>query len=164
MKNDKVKAVFEGTFICRHFWPGYSYVSGKGNCYSICAYKSWKSGTDDAGHMRIQLNLGMNEPELREMLSLIEAKVGEEEGNDGRHALKIVTNSGARQNTTDTTKSNSNIFTRGVNAPSNNFTGIVWVNMLVQAQDQLDCSLGVVTFEPGARRLPIKIANVSCVN
>ena len=23
--------------------------------------------------------------------------------------------------------------------------------MLVQAQDQLDCSLGVVTFEPGAR-------------
>ena len=103
------------------------------------------------GHMRIALNLGITEAELREMISLIEAKVGKEEADAGRRVLSTVTNSNARHNATDTTKSNSNIFTRGVRVPANHFTGIVWVNMIVQAQDQLDCLIGVVTFEPGAR-------------
>lgn len=103
------------------------------------------------GHMRIALNLGITESELREMLSLIEAKVGKEEADAGRRVLSTVTNSNARHNATDTTGSSSNIFTRGAIAPANHFTGIVWVNMIVQAQDQLDCLIGVVTFEPGAR-------------
>ncbi|WP_276504541.1 carboxymuconolactone decarboxylase family protein [Terrimonas pollutisoli] len=100
------------------------------------------------GHMRIALNLGITESELQEMLSLIEAKVGKEEADAGRRVLSTVTNSKAGHNGTD---SSSNIFTRGVRAPANHFTGIVWVNMVVQAQDQLDCLIGVVTFEPGAR-------------
>ena len=103
------------------------------------------------GHIQIALNLGITESEFREMLSLIEAKVGKEEADAGRWVLSTVTNSNARHNATDTTKSNSNIFTRGRRASANHFTGIVWVNMVVQAQDQLDCSVGVVTFEPGAR-------------
>jgi 4-carboxymuconolactone decarboxylase len=103
------------------------------------------------GHIQIALNLGITESEFREMLSLVEAKVGKEEADAGRRVLSTVTNSNARHNATDTTKSNSNIFTRGLRAPANHFTGIVWVNMVVQAQDQLDCSVGVVTFEPGAR-------------
>jgi quercetin dioxygenase-like cupin family protein/alkylhydroperoxidase/carboxymuconolactone decarboxylase family protein YurZ len=102
------------------------------------------------GHMRIALNLGMNESELGEMLSIIEAKIGKEEADAGRRVLSAVTHSNAWQKTTDATKTN-NIFTKGVRAPANHFTGIVWVNMLVQAQDQLDCSIGTVTFEPGAR-------------
>lgn len=103
------------------------------------------------GHMRIALNLGITESELREMLSLFEAKVGKEEADAGRRVLSTVTNSNAGHNATDTAKNNSNIFTRGVRAPANHFTGVVWVNMVVQAQDQLDCFVGVVTFEPGAR-------------
>jgi len=103
------------------------------------------------GHMRIALNLGITESGLREMLSLIEAKVGKEEADAGRRVLFAVINSNAGQNATDTTGSSSNIFARGVRAPANHFTGIVWVNMVVQAQDQLDCLIGVVTFEPGAR-------------
>src|SRR5688572_32573442 len=69
------------------------------------------------GHMRIALNLGITEAELREMISLIEAKVGKEEADAGRRVLSTVTNSNARQNATDTTGSSSNIFTRGVRAP-----------------------------------------------
>lgn len=103
------------------------------------------------GHMRIALHLGITESELSEMLSLIEAKVGKEEAGAGRRVLSAITNLNARQNATDTIKSDNNIFTKGVRAPANNFTGIVWVNMVVQAQDQLDCVIGVVTFEPGAR-------------
>ena len=31
------------------------------------------------------------------------------------------------------------------------FTGVVWVKMLVPANDPTDCTVGEVTFEPGAR-------------
>lgn len=49
------------------------------------------------------------------------------------------------------TKSQRILYAKGVKAPANNFTGTVWVNMLVTPQDQLDCGVGSVTFEPGAR-------------
>lgn len=102
------------------------------------------------GHMRIALHLGITEPELQEMLSIIDAKVGKEEADAGRQVLSAITASKTRENATDTMISN-NIFARGVRAPATNFTGIVWVNMLVQAQDGLDCVMASVTFEPGAR-------------
>lgn len=44
-----------------------------------------------------------------------------------------------------------NLYAKGGQAPATNFTGTVWVNMLVTPQDQLDCGAGLVTFEPGAR-------------
>jgi 4-carboxymuconolactone decarboxylase len=103
------------------------------------------------GHMRIALHLGMSETQLQEMLSLIEKQVGKEEAAAGWRVLSSVTNSNARLNATDSTKSDNNIFAKGVRAPITNFTGTVWVNMVVQAQDGLDCSVGVVTFEEGAR-------------
>jgi quercetin dioxygenase-like cupin family protein len=43
------------------------------------------------------------------------------------------------------------LYSKGVKAPAQHFTGTVWVNMLVQGSDQLDSSIGRVTFEPGAR-------------
>ena len=35
--------------------------------------------------------------------------------------------------------------------PAANFTGLAWVKMLVLAGDPPDCTVGEVTFEPGAR-------------
>jgi 4-carboxymuconolactone decarboxylase len=55
------------------------------------------------------------------------------------------------QQDTGTSKNQRNLYTKGVKAPASNFTGTVWVNMLVTSQDQLDCGVGSVTFEPGAR-------------
>ena len=36
-------------------------------------------------------------------------------------------------------------------APADYFTGVAWVTSLVKASDGTDCSVGDVTFEPGAR-------------
>lgn len=36
-------------------------------------------------------------------------------------------------------------------APSAHFTGVAWVKPLVPANDQTDCTVSDVTFEPGAR-------------
>ena len=99
-------------------------------------------------HMRIALRLGVSASQLSEMLSLVEVKVGKEQADAGRRVLAAITNSTAgAAHTTGT----SNIYTKGVRAPAANFTGVVWVNMLVEPQDRLDASIGVVTFEPGAR-------------
>jgi 4-carboxymuconolactone decarboxylase len=103
------------------------------------------------GHMRIALHLGMTEFKIGEMVSLIETKVGIKEANDARRVLLAVTSGGSAQNAADTMEANADLFKKGVKAPALNFTGTAWVNMLVQAQDGLDCSVGAVTFEPGAR-------------
>lgn len=38
-----------------------------------------------------------------------------------------------------------------IRAPADHFTGVVWVKTLVPANDQTDCVVSEVTFEPGAR-------------
>jgi quercetin dioxygenase-like cupin family protein len=43
------------------------------------------------------------------------------------------------------------IFPKGHKAPAANFTGTVWVSMLVPNDSIFNCSIGNVTFEPGAR-------------
>lgn len=100
-------------------------------------------------HMGISLRLGITGSHLQQMLSLIETKVGKEEADAGRKVLSAITNSSS-QNSGDTIR-RRNIFAIGGKAPAANFTGTAWVNMLAGPQDGLDCSIGVVTFEPGAR-------------
>ena len=102
------------------------------------------------GHMRIALNIGVTEAALQQMLSLLEDKVGKDQADAGRKVLSTITNSTA-QHSIDTTINSPNIFAKGIKAPASNFTGTVWVNMLANPQDGFDCSLGIVTFEPGAR-------------
>lgn len=55
------------------------------------------------------------------------------------------------QQDTGAFKNQRNLYSKGVKAAASNFTGSVWVNMLVTPQDQLDSGVGSVTFEPGAR-------------
>ena len=101
-------------------------------------------------HMGITLRLGVSERELHQMLSLIEVSVGRQEAETGRQVLSSLTSS-ATESSIDTTGTAPAFFDKGTKATANNFTGTVWVNMLVNAQDSFDCSLGFVTFEPGAR-------------
>lgn len=102
-------------------------------------------------HMGISLRLGMTEASLQQMLSVIETNVGKEEADAGRRVLAAITNPSVAQSSGDSTRSRTNIFAKGTKAPATNFTGTVWVNMVMLPQDGLDCSVGVVTFEPGAR-------------
>ncbi|RPD47248.1 (R)-mandelonitrile lyase [Paracnuella aquatica] len=102
------------------------------------------------GHMNIVMHLGVTEAELQQMLSLLEAKLGKAAADAGRRVLSTV-KSTAVQPGSRVTSGNDGLFAKGVQAPANNFTGTAWVNMVVQAQDGLNCSIGTVTFEPGAR-------------
>jgi len=45
----------------------------------------------------------------------------------------------------------NNIFPKGEKASPDYFTGTTWVKILVQVDPTFNCSIGNVTFEPGAR-------------
>ncbi|KAA3437097.1 (R)-mandelonitrile lyase [Rufibacter hautae] len=64
----------------------------------------------------------------------------------GMHALEA-----EAQNAKEATQAPGALYAKGVRAPAANFTGTVWVNMLVTSQDKLDSGIGSVTFEAGAR-------------
>jgi 4-carboxymuconolactone decarboxylase len=102
-------------------------------------------------HMRIALNIGLSESQLMHMLAIIDTKVGREEADAGRKVLNLISGAGNLEKRSDINDSNNILYAQGIKAPAERFTGTVWVNMLVQAKDQLDCSIGVVTFDPGAR-------------
>ncbi|WP_181308526.1 cupin domain-containing protein [Rufibacter sp. XAAS-G3-1] len=55
------------------------------------------------------------------------------------------------QNVKESAQTLGLLYAKGVRAPSSNFTGTVWVNMLVTSEDKLDIGAGSVTFEAGAR-------------
>lgn len=102
-------------------------------------------------HMEISLRLGIIEPQLRHLLALIEEKVGPEEAEAGRRVLSAITNHAAAQDSVGTAGKTKNLFARGLKASATNFTGTVWVNMVMSPQAGMGVSIGTVTFEPGAR-------------
>ena len=103
------------------------------------------------GHMGITMRLGVTEPQMSRLLSLIETKVGSDEADAGRRVLSAITNTTAAQSTVDSTGNRTNLFAKGMKAPETNFTGTVWVNMVLRPQAGMNVSVGSVTFEPGAR-------------
>jgi 4-carboxymuconolactone decarboxylase len=103
------------------------------------------------GHIGIALRLGVTEAAMRQMLSLVEARVGKEEADAGRRVLSAITNSAVAPGSVETAEGKKNIYAKGTKAPATNFTGAVWVNMIMLPQEGLSNSIGVVTFEPKAR-------------
>jgi 4-carboxymuconolactone decarboxylase len=98
-------------------------------------------------HMRIALNIGLNESKLEHIIAIIDKNVGKNEANAARRVLlNVIGKAYASKDSGDT-----NLFDRGVRAPTERFTGVVWVNMLVEPSEGLGHSAGAVTFEPGAR-------------
>jgi len=51
----------------------------------------------------------------------------------------------------NTTENQNTIFPKGERAPVDYFTGTVWLKMLVPNDPNLNCQIGNVIFEPGAR-------------
>jgi len=119
-------------------------------------------------HMGLALNVGATESQLEQLLALIESNVGEAEANSGRDLLSQVSawqmdteaggmvgeqsddldvqlGSGSGSQTANT------VFLRGRRITSDNFTGSVWVAMLVTDEEVFGSRIGNVTFEPGAR-------------
>lgn len=51
----------------------------------------------------------------------------------------------------NTTENQDSIFPKGERAPSDYFTGTVWVKMILANDATLNCQIANVVFEPGAR-------------
>ena len=100
-------------------------------------------------HMRIAMNIGINESQLGHLVSIIENRVGKYEGSAARKVLINLTGKANAQNNSGNI--GANLVERGDRAPADRFAGVVWVNMLVRPAEALGYSLGMVTFEPGAR-------------
>jgi len=119
-------------------------------------------------HMGLALNVGVTESQLRQLLALIGSDVGEAEAGSGRDLLSQVlawqtdTEAGgmtgeegdsreAQLGSSSASQIGSTVFARGRRITSDNFTGSVWVEMLVTEQEVFGSRIGNVTFEPGAR-------------
>jgi len=100
-------------------------------------------------HMRIALNIGFTEGQLNHLLTVVEKQVGRQEADAGRGVLGKV--SGKSVQNEKTVGNGNDLYAKGVRAPAERFTGTVWVNMLLQPSEAFGHSVGVVTFEPGAR-------------
>ena len=97
-------------------------------------------------HMRIALNIGVNKEKLNHLVVIIEDEVGKQASISAKNALSVVTRDSIQQR-----NPLPDLYTKGIRAPGENFTGVVWLQMLVQPVDSLGHSTGLVTFEPGAR-------------
>ena len=119
-------------------------------------------------HMGLALNAGVTESQLRELLALIESNVGAADATSGRGLLSQVlawqtdTEAGGMGSEQRDDREvqigsgsggqiGSTAFPRGRRITSDNFTGSVWVEMLVTDEDVFGSRIGNVTFEPGAR-------------
>lgn len=119
-------------------------------------------------HMGVGMNVGLTEAQIRGILSVVESSVGEAKADAGREMLSQVL--GSRAETPDTASNGAQdgsegadvnlstvstratVFPRGTRrAASDNFTGAVWVDMVVTDAETYDTRAGNVTFEPGSR-------------
>lgn len=120
-------------------------------------------------HFVVGLYNGLSEEQAKHLVSVIQANVGEKEGNAASQALQTVLKS--RQTTNETGRpaptsktetkenkkeSNKNnvtepVFPKGIRITNNNFTGTAWLQMLADNDTTFNTSVGNVIFEPKAR-------------
>ena len=101
-------------------------------------------------HLNIGINVGLTESQLNDLMSVIEISVGKTEADTGRRVLNKVTNKGEQSKNMEQ-KDEKTTFPKGEKVTNDNFTGTVWVQMLVPKTDNTAYSIGNVTFEAGAR-------------
>jgi 4-carboxymuconolactone decarboxylase len=101
-------------------------------------------------HLKVGMNVGLTEPQLNDLFDAVENSVGKTEVARGRKVLnEVLKKSNDMENTEN--KDDRTIFGKGEKVTNNNFTGTVYVQMLVPKNDNIEYSIGNVTFEPGAR-------------
>jgi len=105
-------------------------------------------------HFRVGMYNGLTGPQLSELVSIIEWKVGKKEGEAAGAVLQSVlqpTNTKRnKENNTQEFAENA-IFPSAEKVRPEHFTGTAWINRLVAADETKTYSVGNVVFEPGAR-------------
>ena len=109
------------------------------------------------GHIRISMRLGVTVPQISQILDIIETEVDKTEvdknvAQEGRELLAGITSKKPSQsNIVSTENYGEKIYPKGKKINNSVFTGAAWLKMLVEADEVNRNSVGVVTFEPGAR-------------
>ena len=101
-------------------------------------------------HLNVGLHTGLTEEQLDNIVTVLRSKVGSKVGNTADSVLTTVLKRSERADT-DLENTANTIFPKGVRVTNNNFTGAVWVQMLVGHDTAFNTSVGNVTFEPGSR-------------
>lgn len=111
-----------------------------------------------SSHLRVALNIGLTEAQLRSLISVIESRVGKKQADNAADVFdqvlggtgKVSGNSQAEQ-----APQKINIVRKGTqpsrNGPAEWFTGSARIDTPFQAHDPAHFSGASVTFEPGAR-------------
>ena len=93
-------------------------------------------------HFRVALNVGITEGQLKNIVSILESKVS---WQDGQTAKIVLDETLQGKNPSPAT------FQKGNQSTNPNFTGKVWVEILVSDDRTWNSQIGNVTFSPGAR-------------
>lgn len=106
-------------------------------------------------HLRVGRNVGLSEQQLQGIANKVKTSVGVKEGATISQFIEELY---GRKSESDTNmlekevgQENQGSFAKGEKVKSNHFTGIVWVQMLVNVDTVFNINTGSVTFEPGAR-------------
>lgn len=107
-------------------------------------------------HFNVGLHTGLTEAQLKSIAAVLQAKVGNKEGNTAHEVLGLVLtksdNTVALKNSLVDEGDNANtIFPKGTRIANGNFTGNAWLHVLVNSDTTFNTSVGNVTFEKGAR-------------
>jgi quercetin dioxygenase-like cupin family protein/alkylhydroperoxidase/carboxymuconolactone decarboxylase family protein YurZ len=102
------------------------------------------------GHIKISMKHGVTEPQILQIVEMIETEINEKTGLESREVVAALI-SGEPAETESITDDSEKIYPRGEKIENSSFTGNAWVNFLVTADEVNKNSVGVVTFEPGAR-------------
>lgn len=97
------------------------------------------AGTDNQlrSHFKVGMHNGLTQDQLNSIVSIIQSKVGEAEGNNAAKILRAVLGLDEGNKKERDTHSN--------------FVGTVSANMMVTPDSLFNTQMGAVTFEPGAR-------------
>lgn len=106
-------------------------------------------------HLNVGMYNGLTEAQLKQIIAIIQTKVGTEEGAEANKVLQAVLNQKHGISSPERVKQNTyqmpdTIFPKGTKITNQNFAGNAWLYMMV-TDSTVNTSVGNVTFEPGAR-------------
>ena len=107
-------------------------------------------------HFNVGLNTGLTEAQLKNLVAVLQAKVGGQEGHTAHQVLQSVLKKPTTTNplltkNLDEPANTNHLFPKGSVVAGDNFSGPAWLQMLVENSNTLNTSVGNVTFEPGTR-------------
>lgn len=109
-----------------------------------------------ASHMNLCLNVGISAEQLKQLVAVIEVTVDENDADSAKVVLnELIQSKALKVEKLKISSTNSNatdrIFPKGTMIKNDYFSGIAWLQMLVNANESNDLTIANVVFEPGVR-------------